>query len=123
MDYSKAHTKEELFDYILDVVTYLNDGWVIDPSIKTNRKNSVKIGIRKGSQTIIYRGLDYSDFPKDPNRHEIHLFGIKKDSVNRSKSRSVVEIWVPDNEGKYVIYTSSYPLSTYREQYGSSREV
>lgn len=122
MDYSKAHTKEELFDYILDVATYLNDGWVIDPSIKTNRKNSVKIGIRKGSQTIIYRALDYNKFPENPDRHEIHLFGIKKDSVHRSKSRSVIEIWVPNNEGKYVIHTRSWPLSTYREEYRISRE-
>ena len=122
MDYSKAHTKEELFNYILDVTSYLNDGWVIDPSIKTNRKNSVKIGIRKGSQTIIYKGIDYNKFSEDPNRHEIHLFGIKKDSVNKSKSRSVIEIWVPNNEGKYVIRINSWPLSTYREQYGSSRE-
>lgn len=113
----RTYTKEELFNLTLDVTHPSFSGWVVDHSIRTNRKDSVKIGLRKGSCLLTYRALYY----KVPNsdEHEIHIFSIMKDFENRKNSWSDVKIYKQGDDGKYFCYINGYPLSSYRSVYAS----
>lgn len=118
LESNKVYSKEDIFGYIFDMSSEKNRGWEVEKPMHSCRNNSYKICLRRDSQTLYYRAIDYS--VPNQEKHELHIIGVLKDSSNRRNSTSKVVIFSQVGDNQYVMINSGYPLSSYRIMYGKS---